>query len=181
MYVLFICIGFIAVGSFGFSINRAYQHHGVRAISHPRYCFGRNSISPSITLLKSSVEDTSLVKIDDTAGFVSKVKTMARVGYKFSRPHTIKVNLFLFVSFASHMRLSKGTILASTMAVIRALIENPTKVSLKLVPRAVIGLVALLCGNAYIVGLNQIYDVKIDEVFQYHTNYHPIKVTWYFR
>lgn len=50
------------------------------------------------------------------------------------------------------------------MAVIRALLENPTKLSFNLVPRALIGLVALLCGNAYIVGINQIYDVKIDEV-----------------
>ena len=50
------------------------------------------------------------------------------------------------------------------MAVTRALIENPSKLSMKLVPRALIGLLALLCGNAYIVGINQIYDVKIDEV-----------------
>ena len=70
-----------------------------------------------------------------------------RVMYKFSRPHTIK-----------------GTILASVMAVTRALMENPNKISLKLVPKAIIGLFALLCGNAYIVGINQIYDVKIDEI-----------------
>lgn len=50
------------------------------------------------------------------------------------------------------------------MGVTRALIENPGKVSLNLVPKALIGLVALLCGNAYIVGINQIYDVKIDEI-----------------
>ena len=50
------------------------------------------------------------------------------------------------------------------MAVTRALIENPSKLTIKLLPRALIGLLALLCGNAYIVGINQIYDVKIDEV-----------------
>ena len=50
------------------------------------------------------------------------------------------------------------------MSVTRALIENPDKITLKLLPRALIGLFALLCGNAYIVGINQIYDVKIDEV-----------------
>ena len=50
------------------------------------------------------------------------------------------------------------------MSVTRALIENPGKVTLNLVPRALLGLFALLCGNAYIVGINQIYDVKIDEV-----------------
>lgn len=52
------------------------------------------------------------------------------------------------------------------MAVVRALIENPSKITVKLIPRALIGLLALLCGNAYIVGINQIYDVQIDEVMK---------------
>lgn len=34
---------------------------------------------------------------------------------------------------------------------------------MKLVPRALLGLLALLLGNAYIVGINQIYDVDIDK------------------
>jgi homogentisate solanesyltransferase len=71
----------------------------------------------------------------------------AKVFYKFSRPHTIK-----------------GTILASIMGVSRALLETPTQISGSLLRRAVIGLTALLCGNAYIVGINQIFDVKIDEI-----------------
>ena len=50
------------------------------------------------------------------------------------------------------------------MGVLRALVENPNTISLKLVPRALVGLMALLCGNAYIVGINQIFDVKIDEI-----------------
>lgn len=50
------------------------------------------------------------------------------------------------------------------MGVTRALIENPHKFNSALLPRAFLGLFALLCGNAYIVGINQIYDVKIDEV-----------------
>ena len=33
-----------------------------------------------------------------------------------------------------------------------------------LLPRALCGLLALLCGNGYIVGINQIYDVDIDAV-----------------
>lgn len=78
---------------------------------------------------------------------VNPIIKAATILHKFSRPHTIK-----------------GTILASSMGVTRALIENPGKISLNLVPKALIGLFALLCGNAYIVGLNQIYDVKIDEV-----------------
>ena len=76
-------------------------------------------------------------------GFANSLNVM----YKFSRPHTIK-----------------GTILASFMGVARALLENPGKLTAKLIPKACIGLVALLCGNAYIVGINQIYDVKIDEI-----------------
>jgi homogentisate solanesyltransferase len=50
------------------------------------------------------------------------------------------------------------------MGVSRALSENPNKFSLKLVPKAIVGLFALLCGNAYIVGLNQIFDVNVDKV-----------------
>lgn len=50
------------------------------------------------------------------------------------------------------------------MGVTRALLENPNKINSSLIPRALTGLVALLCGNAFIVGINQIYDVKIDEV-----------------
>ena len=33
-----------------------------------------------------------------------------------------------------------------------------------LLPRALIGMVALLLGNAFIVGINQIYDEKIDKM-----------------
>mmetsp|Transcript_24938 Transcript_24938/g.35814 ORF Transcript_24938/g.35814 Transcript_24938/m.35814 type:complete len:377 (+) Transcript_24938:52-1182(+) len=99
------------------------------------------------SILYSSVEDSSIIYNNEDGNLVDKTKSMLRIGYKFSRPHTIK-----------------GTILASVMAVTRALIENPTKLSINLVPRALTGLVALLCGNAYIVGINQIYDVKIDEI-----------------
>lgn len=33
-----------------------------------------------------------------------------------------------------------------------------------LLPRALMGVLALICGNGFIVGLNQIYDVSIDQV-----------------
>jgi 4-hydroxybenzoate polyprenyltransferase len=58
----------------------------------------------------------------------------------------------------------KGTILASITGVARALMENPTTISLHLVPRAMMGMLALLFGNAFIVGINQIYDVDIDKI-----------------
>lgn len=46
----------------------------------------------------------------------------------------------------------------------RALIEHPECIDWALLPRALLGLLALLCGNGYIVGINQIYDVDIDVV-----------------
>lgn len=88
-------------------------------------------------------QNSVTVKGDSSSSIRSKLKII----YKFCRPHTIK-----------------GTILASSMGVTRSLIENPSAIKLSLVPRALIGLVALLCGNAYIVGINQIYDIKIDEI-----------------
>ena len=33
-----------------------------------------------------------------------------------------------------------------------------------LLPRALLGVLALVCGNGYIVGINQIYDVEVDKV-----------------
>ena len=65
--------------------------------------------------------------------------------WKFVRPHTIR-----------------GTLLGTTALVTKALLENSHLVDWALLPRALMGLVALLCGNGYIVGINQIYDVDID-------------------
>lgn len=47
--------------------------------------------------------------------------------------------------------------------VARALLENPDFVKWALLPKALRGLLALLCGNGYIVGINQIYDTEIDK------------------
>jgi homogentisate solanesyltransferase len=79
------------------------------------------------------------------------LKAKARALYKFTRPHTIR-----------------GTILASIAGTVRALIDTPGAVAnarwSSMLPRAVIGMVALLLGNAFIVGINQIYDKEIDEM-----------------
>lgn len=104
---------------------------------------------PRITA--SSGAATSL-GADDTDGPLSSVENVQGEGSfatirKFTRPHTIR-----------------GTILASFAGVARALIEHPGTISLTLVPRAIAGLAALLMGNAYIVGINQIYDVDIDKI-----------------
>ena len=67
--------------------------------------------------------------------------------WKFLRPHTIR-----------------GTILASFSVTIRALIESPGAINWMLVPRALLGVLCLLCGNGFIVGINQIYDTSIDKM-----------------
>ena len=77
------------------------------------------------------------------------IQARARVVYKFTRPHTIR-----------------GTVLASVAGTIRALLDTPGALATvqwgALLPRAIIGMVALLLGNAFIVGINQIYDKDID-------------------
>lgn len=45
----------------------------------------------------------------------------------------------------------------------RALIENTHLIKWSLVLKALSGLLALICGNGYIVGINQIYDIGIDK------------------
>jgi homogentisate solanesyltransferase len=76
-----------------------------------------------------------------------KANSLAGAVWKFVRPHTIR-----------------GTILGTTAIVTRCLLNNPDLFNVSLVPKAALGLVALLCGNGYIVGINQIYDVDIDKV-----------------
>ncbi len=79
------------------------------------------------------------------------IKARLRALYKFTRPHTIR-----------------GTILASIAGTIRALSDTPGAIANAqwgaMLPRAIIGMVALLCGNAFIVGINQIYDEEIDKM-----------------
>lgn len=79
------------------------------------------------------------------------IKARARALYKFTRPHTIR-----------------GTILASIAGTIRALVDTPGAIGSAswsiMLPRAVAGMAALLFGNAFIVGINQIYDKEIDEM-----------------
>lgn len=67
--------------------------------------------------------------------------------WRFLRPHTIR-----------------GTFLGTSALVTRALLENPSLINWLLLPKALRGLLALLCGNGFIVGINQIYDYGIDKV-----------------
>eukprot|EP00339_Tiarina_fusa_P022608 CAMPEP_0117008312 /NCGR_PEP_ID=MMETSP0472-20121206/7868_1 /TAXON_ID=693140 ORGANISM="Tiarina fusus, Strain LIS" /NCGR_SAMPLE_ID=MMETSP0472 /ASSEMBLY_ACC=CAM_ASM_000603 /LENGTH=365 /DNA_ID=CAMNT_0004710307 /DNA_START=174 /DNA_END=1268 /DNA_ORIENTATION=+ len=79
------------------------------------------------------------------------LKARLRALYKFTRPHTIR-----------------GTILASIAGTTRALVDTPGSIANAnwgvMLPRAFIGMIALLLGNAFIVGINQIYDKNIDKL-----------------
>lgn len=79
------------------------------------------------------------------------VKARIRALYKFTRPHTIR-----------------GTILGSIAGTIRALVDTPGAIAnanwATMLPRALIGMIALLLGNAFIVGINQIFDESIDKL-----------------
>ena len=81
------------------------------------------------------------------AGATGKLSALGAAIWKFVRPHTIR-----------------GTLLGTTAIVSKILMTNPELISLHLVPRALLGLLALLMGNGFIVGINQIYDVDIDKV-----------------
>jgi 4-hydroxybenzoate polyprenyltransferase len=79
------------------------------------------------------------------------IKARLRALYKFTRPHTIR-----------------GTVLASVAGTIRALMDTPGAIANAnwsiMLPRAFMGMVALLLGNVFIVGINQIYDEDIDKM-----------------
>ncbi|KAK3446888.1 homogentisate solanesyltransferase, chloroplastic [Eucalyptus grandis] len=78
---------------------------------------------------------------------LSKVSEFKDACWRFLRPHTIR-----------------GTSLGSFSLVARALIENSHLIKWSLLLKAFSGLFALICGNGYIVGINQIYDIGIDKV-----------------
>lgn len=106
------------------------------------------------SLLQMSVEGDfdpdALVKAKEEIQ-AGSVKARVKALYKFTRPHTIR-----------------GTILASVAGTIRALIDTPDSLVRVnwgiMLPRALIGMAALLLGNAFIVGINQIYDEDIDKM-----------------
>jgi len=79
------------------------------------------------------------------------IKARFNALYKFTRPHTIR-----------------GSILASIAGTVRALLDTPWAIHGAnwglLLPRAFIGMISLLLGNVFIVGINQIYDKEIDEM-----------------
>ncbi|KAL9178977.1 hypothetical protein ACHAXT_011950 [Thalassiosira profunda] len=110
------------------------------------------SISKPPPTTLSAVEgdfDPDAIKNSVAAIESGSVKARLRALYRFTRPHTIR-----------------GTVLASVAGTIRALVDTPGAIATAdwgaMLPRAVVGMVALLLGNAFIVGINQIFDRDID-------------------
>ncbi|PIN20424.1 homogentisate solanesyltransferase [Handroanthus impetiginosus] len=94
-----------------------------------------------------SISACSKVGAAGSDPLLNKVFQFRDAFWRFLRPHTIR-----------------GTTLGSISLVARALIENPKLIRWSLLLKAFSGLLALICGNGYIVGINQIYDVGIDKV-----------------
>ncbi|XP_024986797.1 homogentisate solanesyltransferase, chloroplastic [Cynara cardunculus var. scolymus] len=111
------------------------------------------SIKRSSTLVSSrcpkqfSIRACSEVGAAGSEPALDKVADFKDAFWRFLRPHTIR-----------------GTALGSVSLVTRALLENPNLIRWSLLFKAFSGLVALICGNGYIVGINQIYDIGIDKV-----------------
>ncbi|CAA7054265.1 unnamed protein product [Microthlaspi erraticum] len=96
---------------------------------------------------KISIRACSQVGAAGSDPVLDKIARFQNACWRFLRPHTIR-----------------GTALGSTALVARALIENTHLIKWSLVLKALSGLLALICGNGYIVGINQIYDIGIDKV-----------------
>nr|KYP73993.1 Digeranylgeranylglyceryl phosphate synthase [Cajanus cajan] len=79
--------------------------------------------------------------------FADKSLDLKDACWRFLRPHTIR-----------------RTTLGSFALVARALIENSNLIKWSLLFKAFYGLFALICRNGYTVGINQIYNISIDNV-----------------
>ncbi|XP_065856825.1 homogentisate solanesyltransferase, chloroplastic [Euphorbia lathyris] len=107
----------------------------------------RSVIAASTIFRRHSIWACSEVGAAGSDPVLKKLSDFKDACWRFLRPHTIR-----------------GTALGSTALVARALIENSNLIKWSLVFKAISGLVALICGNGYIVGINQIYDIGIDKV-----------------
>ncbi|CAM8892017.1 unnamed protein product [Rhodiola kirilowii] len=104
-------------------------------------------IVPNSFPCRSRITACSQVGAAGSEPVSSKISLFRDAVWRFLRPHTIR-----------------GTALGSTALVSRALIENPELIRWSLLYKALSGVLALICGNGFIVGINQIYDIGIDKV-----------------
>ena len=133
----------------GLPLSSAYLHAAARPLL-PRAAVAPRAIFPLATAAEMPPKEEEVnfePPVSDAPE--SGLRSAADSIYRFSRPHTIR-----------------GTLLACFTGVARALIESPAFLILlpALMPRALLGVLALLLGNLFIVGINQIYDVDIDVV-----------------
>ncbi|KAG7958471.1 hypothetical protein I3843_10G022700 [Carya illinoinensis] len=96
---------------------------------------------------RSSIRACTQIGAAGSDPILNRISDFKDACWRFLRPHTIR-----------------GTTLGSIALVARALIENSHLIKWSLLLKAFSGLFALLCGNGYIVGINQIYDIGIDKV-----------------
>ncbi|KAL3813228.1 hypothetical protein ACJIZ3_014496 [Penstemon smallii] len=118
-----------------------------RKTSSHLFRFYPHKFSPTTVHTRHSISACSKVDAVGNDPPLNKVSNFRDAFWRFLRPHTIR-----------------GTTLGSASLVTRALIENPNLIRWSLLLKAFSGLLALLCGNGFIVGINQIYDVGIDKV-----------------
>ncbi|KAJ0027688.1 hypothetical protein Pint_36312 [Pistacia integerrima] len=102
--------------------------------------------APKRSQRRNSIWASSDIGAAGSDPVLNKVSAFKDACWRFLRPHTIR-----------------GTALGSVALVGRALIENSNLIKWSLLLKAFSGLVALICGNGFIVGINQIYDVGIDK------------------
>ncbi|XRB24792.1 homogentisate solanesyltransferase [Pseudoscourfieldia marina] len=116
--------------------------------THDQRTHSRPSVGVYASSSAASADSSGFNEPKEDDDDSSSVAAFLGACWKFVRPHTIR-----------------GTILGTTALVTRCLLEaDPSLINWKLLPTALMGLFALLCGNGYIVGINQIYDVNIDAV-----------------
>ncbi|KAI6682169.1 hypothetical protein NL676_036050 [Syzygium grande] len=111
----------------------------------------RSRLAPRRYSGKNLIQACARVGAAGSDPISSKVSDFKDACWRFLRPHTIR-----------------GTALGSFSLVARALIENLHLIKWSLLLKAFSGLFALICGNAYIVGINQTYDIGIDNSASSH-------------
>jgi homogentisate solanesyltransferase len=117
--------------------------------SHTSTLFHKHTDPTTITAAAAAAGGgaASLTPQQPDPSAFSRLLAFQQAFWKFLRPHTIR-----------------GTILGSVAVTSKALLENSLLIDWGLLPKAILGVIALLCGNGYIVGINQIYDEDIDKV-----------------
>ena len=124
--------------------------HTVRSVAIQRIGITQCPRKPAFMSVEGDFDPDAISKAKEEIQ-AGSIKARLRAIYKFTRPHTIR-----------------GTMLGSIAGTIRALIDTPGSIASAnwgiMLPRAFIGLISLLLGNAFIVGINQIYDDEIDKL-----------------